>query len=428
VWALLLMVALGSAGAALATWRRCRDRVRAGPTGEADTAQPRSKHGFDEPEARAPLDPAPHGASRPTDAAVDLTVVLGRRAPRPLILKLPVLVEPPPATRGRSRRLGIALAQAATAVGTAVFSSAGPFVPEERADAARWILRWGRSGFRHGLILLTLADMIEIPLGPAGIVGPPAGGPGHRPRTVRRTVPRSGSGHHSDRVEGRSVAAWIRAARRVQPDVPVALRLPVATALEAQLAAAVALGVDVVTLDATRWDVETPPVAEAVGRASRWMERHGLADTVQLVVAAPVRGAEDIADLLVLGADAVVVGAALHRALDPDALHRTGPAVSSPRRRGGVDLDAAAVAATRWLQSVGEELAGILRASGAASIRDLDRRRRWAGGAGPLRQDPFPELPALVATYRVATAVLHDLAELVPRLYGMTGSHPRPRR
>jgi hypothetical protein len=410
VWAAWLAVALGVIGAALGMrWHeKARRRNAPGRQGAARVIFP----------------------ARP-ERPVDLGVTLGPATRSPLVLGVPLWIEPP---RGRrDPLLRVALAQAATAVGAALAAGPGAFLPEERADAARWVLRWGRGALRHGPGVLALADMVEIPVRRGGPATVPAAAHRPLPRRIRRRSPAMTPVRPRPRP-ARPLAAWIRAVRRVHPDVPVALRLTATEDLEAHLFVAAALEADVITLE-----VPAPPdraraeIGRALGRARAWLALNGLTNRLQLVALGVPPCAEDILAMLRRGADAVGVDcAALTRDIRPTTPVRRGWPTRLMRRSGRMDLDQAALQATRRLLAVRDDLAAALRALGVDSVRALRTENVAYALAGPDVPPPplwlRGQLAALVALYQVAASILQDLAALAPRLYGMTASHPRPPR
>ncbi|CAB1128392.1 FMN-binding glutamate synthase family protein [Candidatus Hydrogenisulfobacillus filiaventi] len=367
----------------LTALRAAQGRVAEHPMGSAPLVQWLDHLAWDP----ATISPPP----LPRRRVVDTRVRLGPRAARPLELALPVLPAPMGYGVGVTDAAKVALAQAATVSGTAAASGEGPYLPEERAWAHRWILQASRAGWAHQRAVVALADMVEIQIGQGAeaAIGI-AKGPRHLPRRLRHASdhPRTPIRIHAR--PPRSLAAWIRAIHRANPAVPVGVKLPASAHLEADLARLLEAGVDVITLDgAEAASANSPavisdhfglPTAVAVARAHRWLVAQGLRDRVSLVASGGARGAADIAKLLALGADAVAVGTSLLLAMSHGQVHRVVPAagpaalvLAAPRiPGGGLKVGDAAEHLARWFAATREELVLIAQALGVPSLRALN--------------------------------------------------------
>lgn len=76
---------------------------------------------------------------------VDLSVILGPRAEKPLQLPIPLLIAGMGYGVALSEEAKTALAKAARSVGTALNSGEGPLLPEEREAAGKFIWQISRS-------------------------------------------------------------------------------------------------------------------------------------------------------------------------------------------------------------------------------------------------------------------------------------------
>jgi NAD(P)H-dependent flavin oxidoreductase YrpB (nitropropane dioxygenase family) len=382
----------------------------------------------------ATLDPVP----RSREVAVDLTVQLGPHAKTPLKLSLPVLIAPMGYGVALNDRAKIALAQASSLVGTAISSGEGPFLPEERAFATKWILQWSRSAWAHQTEVVQLADMIEIQLGQGseagiGIVKDPGA-----------VSPRAADAVHGN-VEIRTISRgqvpeWIR---EFKGKVPIGVKVPANQHLEQDLALLTKWGVDVITLDGSSAGSAGSPavisdhfgldVGLAIHRAHRWLVAAGIREQVSLVGSGGIHDAADIAKLLALGADAVAVGSTLLFALSHEQVAEnlpdmppTGLTMGQHKETAPVtlDLDRAGEHVAAWFEATRIELAMICQALGVTSIHDLgpqhlvartieaSTRFRLASDADPLCWMRINEaLNQLVAHYQASNAVLTHLAD-----------------
>ncbi|MCY0879900.1 MAG: FMN-binding glutamate synthase family protein [Firmicutes bacterium] len=386
--------------------------------------------------ARPPVSP---------DVPVDLTAVLGATAAAPVTLAMPVFVAPMGFGLGLSAEMKVALAQAATLAGTAIASGEGPYLPEERAYAARWILQESRGGWAHQAPVRRLADAIEIAWG-QGSEGSAA--IQKSPQEVAPRMREAAAG--APRLQAPaalSLEAWLDAVRRDNPRCPVGVKIPATHHLEEDLAALLRLGVDCVTLDGSgAGSAGSPAVisdhaglstALAAHRAHQWLTQAGVRARITLVVSGGVHGASDILALIALGADAVAVGtellmAALHEQIAPHWPGTPPTALAFHRVDGKpvprLDVDRAAEHVANWFEATRAELDGLLRALGLTSLaqvrelRPLVARTAEAALAFQLPYDAVPPFPDwgdrvkdLVASYRQMNQVLSQIYERWPR-------------
>lgn len=375
-------------------------------------------------------------AARPRRQPVHLQTVLGPRCAKPLVLALPVLVAPMGYGVGLSAEAKVALAEASSLAGTATSSGEGPYLPEERAIATRWILQASRAGWAHQKATVRLADMVEIQVGQGAEAGI---GVVKRARTLPRRVARA-TDHPGRplRIHGglpRNLAGWVQEIRRLHPGIPVGVKVPASAHLERDLAVLTRLGVDVITVDggeaassgspAVIGDQFGIPAAVAALRADRWLRAQGLRHSVSLVVSGGIRGAGDAAKMIALGADAVAVGTVLLFAMSHGQVAPLLPwrpptelVFAQPNAPRSFHPGRATENLARWFQATREELRLVLQALGVGAIAELRPRLlvalseeagRLFGVAHIGDPDPGPvldKLDALIAHYDVLARVL----------------------
>ncbi|NLG83369.1 MAG: FMN-binding glutamate synthase family protein, partial [Firmicutes bacterium] len=100
-----------------------------------------------------------------TEEEVKTEVVIGPRAARPLRLEIPVLLGGMGWGIALSARAKLALAKGATLAGTAANTGGGPFLPVERAAAAKLIVQLNRAAWLREETYLRQADAVEVALG-----------------------------------------------------------------------------------------------------------------------------------------------------------------------------------------------------------------------------------------------------------------------
>jgi glutamate synthase domain-containing protein 2 len=181
--------------------------------------------------------------------------------------------------------------------------------------------------------------------------------------------------------------------RRVNPDVPVGVKLPASNHLEDDLEQLVKWGIDVITLDGGEAASSSSPAvisdhfglatAPAIARAHHWLSMRNARHAVSLVASGGARGAADIAKLLALGADAVALGTSVLIAASSQQVARVLP-FHGPSRlvfadptlpsRQLLHVDRAVESTVRWLKATQSELILIAQALGVDHIQSLSAR------------------------------------------------------
>lgn len=385
------------------------------------------------------LDPATFAPPPLGGELVDLTVALGPASLRPLVLSMPLLIAPMGYGIGLSAETKVALAQAASLASIAVVSGEGPFIPEERAYAQKWVLQESRGSWSHQPAVRQQADMIELQWGQGSEGGKRVV---KKPRDLPERAQQALGGRAIIQAAPVRLEEWVSHVRAERPDCPLGVKIPATNHLETDLAYLCMLGVDVVTLDgAGAGSAGSPmvisdhfgvPTAMAAHRAHRWLVAEGVRSRVSLVVSGGIHGAADIARLLALGADAVMVGtellfALLHEqvaekvfSLPPTQL---AFARSSSNKAPHINGEQSSEHAVNWLEATREELKMILRTTGTTSwdefrrLRPLVARTSEAAQLFDIPFDGRPQRPRnladsvgeLVASYQQLNAILTSL-------------------
>ncbi len=370
---------------------------------------------------------------------VDLSVALGPASARPLALSMPVIVAPMGYGIGLSAETKVALAQASSLSSIATASGEGPFLPEERAYAQKWILQESRGAWSHQPAVRQQADMIELQWGQASEGGKRIV---KKPRDLPERAQKAVGGRALIRSAPVPLEEWVSEVREERPGCPLSVKIPATNHLETDLAYLCTLGVDVITLDgAGAGSAGSPavisdhfgvPTAIAAHRAHRWLLSQGVRARVSLVVSGGIHDAADIARLMALGADAVAVGtellfSLLHEQV-AEKVFRFPPtqlafARSAFNRAPGINPHQASEHAVNWLEATREELKIILRTTGTTSwgefrrLRPLSARTAEAAHLFNIRFDGLPQRPGnladtvgeLVASYQQLNAILVGL-------------------
>ncbi|SMC04796.1 glutamate synthase conserved region-containing protein [Sulfobacillus thermosulfidooxidans DSM 9293] len=334
------------------------------------------------------FDPATLEFKEPRTQDISLAVTIGPRTKKPLKLELPVLIAPMAYGMALSADAKLALAQISSLAGSATSSGEGPFLPEERAYAYRWVLQWSQGPWNHQKPMITLADMIEIHLGQGAEAAIRISKHKHLPRRLKRIA-------HSQHIVIRSgtprLPRVLNHIKALNPDVPLGVKLPATNHIERDLAILTSWPIDVVTLDGQEAGSSGSPAvisdhfgistAVAIKRARTWLDDHDI-HHISLIASGGIKGAADIAKLLALGADAVAVGSAILFAMShmqlspfmPTTLEGASALVfagSAHQKRPPFDVGEAVEHGVNWFNATASELRIMLEAMGLTHINQL---------------------------------------------------------
>jgi glutamate synthase domain-containing protein 2 len=334
----------------------------------------------------------------PEHVPVDMSVVLGPRAARPLRVEMPVLITGMGYAVALSPEAKEALARGAALAGTATNTGMGPLLPDERREARSLIVQYNRGEWGNPPEALRQADAVEIQLGNGAWAGS-----GFRVLTrdftpeARRAF-RLRPGQEGSLVHNRmpgletaaDLAALVAELRAVGGGVPVGLKLAAGDRIESDLEAAVRAGVDYVQVDGAEGGIHqaAPTLADDFGlptfialcRAARFLAGLAPPERPSLIASGGLFTPGHFLKALALGADAVAIGTAALFALGHGQTFRALPweppldlvLYGRPAARR-LDVERAARSLARYLASVAEELAVAVRALGKASLAEVNR-------------------------------------------------------
>ncbi len=343
-----------------------------------------------------------HRFSVENEVEVDTTLVLGKKAARPLKLDIPILIGGMAWGTGLSKQAKLAQAEAATKAGTATNTGDGPFTDWERAAAKRLIVQYPRAKWNHDPKILRQADMIEIQIGHAGWAGVgSAYGWNELPSDVRKALglKRGEKAVYHSRLpevaKPEDLRALVSELRSITGGVPIGVKMSCSKYLERDLAIALNAEVDVIALDggqaashsapAILMDNFGLPLAFALCRASRFLDREKVRDRVSLLVGGGLESPGDFLKALALGADGVYIGtialiAMMHTQISKalpfksptQLLWNTGKLKNKFNPKDGADHLA------NFLRSCTEEMRIAARALGKTVLRDVSSNDLFA--------------------------------------------------
>lgn len=327
----------------------------------------------------------------PVTAKLDMTVVIGPKAEKPLTIQIPLMIGAMAYGLALSDEAKIALAKAANILKTTTCSGEGPLLPEEEAIAEKYVLQisrwsWGERTDEQ----IAGASMLEVQMGQGADMGAArfeavemAGkaqvlgqiAPGESPASY----PASPGVYTPDDWPG-----FMAKLRKRANGIPIALKLMATNHLEDDLAVALELGFDAVVLDGAQGGAHasTPikqddfgiPSLYALVRAKRYLQGRN----ITLIVAGGYFTPGQCLKALALGADAIYMATVPLFAL----AHNQGQKVlpfeplttllyyPSPSKTK-LSVDKAANYVANTLTSMSLEMEEAMLALGKASLKEL---------------------------------------------------------
>ncbi|WP_203337029.1 glutamate synthase-related protein [Nocardioides limicola] len=328
------------------------------------------------------------------DEPVATDVVIGPAAARPLRLQIPLFVSDM-SFGALSAEAKTALATGAELAGTGICSGEGGMLQAEKDANSRYFYELASARFGFAWEKVADCQALHFKGGQAAKTGTGGHLPGHKVTeeiaAVRGLEPGQAAvspARFPDLVSVEDFREVAAKAREVTGGVPIGFKLS-AQHIEADLDAALAIGVDYVILDGRGGGTGAAPVLfrdhisvptiPALARARAHLDRIG-ADHVSLVITGGLRTAPDFAKALALGADAVAVSNAAMQAIGCLAMRAcetgrcpVGIATQDPALRSRLPVDEAAERLARFLTSSVELMSVLARACGHRSLGDFTR-------------------------------------------------------
>ena len=325
---------------------------------------------------------------------VGTSVALGTRAPKPLVLDIPLMVSHM-SFGALSREAKIALATGANAAGTAICSGEGGMLPAEREAAGRYVLEMASGYFGWSEEGIAVADAVEIKCGQGAKPG--LGGllPGAKVTdeiASVRGIPKGTDSHSPSRFPDinfpADLAERLRWIRSINPQIPIGIKVA-AGRIEDDVATAIDCGADYLIIDGLGGGTGAAPthVKDHVGipswvalhRTRTWLDAHGH-DDVQIIVTGGFRTPEEMAKALAIGADAVALASASLMAIGCQqyrACNRgtcpVGIATQAPALRSRLDPEVSAERLATFLTAATNVITDFCRITGHREVSELCR-------------------------------------------------------
>lgn len=261
----------------------------------------------------------------PGDVPIDTSVIIGKKAAKPMLLKTPIIVSGMAYGYALSEKFKVALAKGATVAGTATNTGEGPWLPQERKAAKYLILQYNRGHWSKSIEILKQADAIEIQIGQGAI-----GGVAHtlsanlldkRLRAQFQVAPGEDAVVHS-RQPGinrpKKLRQLVNELREITEGVPIGVKMGAGKNLEYDLDLAVESGVDFIAVEGAEAATKgSPPILQddfglptvfTIARAGKFLAESDVKDRVSLIAAGKLNTPGDFLKAIALGADAVYIG------------------------------------------------------------------------------------------------------------------------
>jgi glutamate synthase domain-containing protein 2 len=333
--------------------------------------------------------------SKPGNTSIDLKVMLGPKANRPLVINMPLIISGMAYGLALSEPAKIALARGARLAGTAVNSGEGPFLTKERKEAGKYILQisrwpWGLRTDEQ----ISSADMLEVQVSQGAhcgcyyVTAEEIKGKARRLMNISR---KQGIANWAAPGFIKSVQDWprlVESLRKRANGVPIGVKIMATDMLEEDLAIAVQAGFDVIAIDGAQGGalISSPtmqddfgiPSLHALVRAVKYLEQQGIRNKISLITAGGYYTPGSCLKALALGADAIYLGTVPLYALVNKQQKKVLPWESpitlvsyNSKYNKKLNIKLSAQRVSNVLRSMAVEMEQVLRALGKSSIKEL---------------------------------------------------------
>ena len=256
------------------------------------------------------------------DQVVGTELVIGPKALKPLVLKIPLFVSDM-SFGALSEEAKVALAKGAELAGTGICSGEGGMLPEEQLSNTRYLYEFASAGFGYQESLLRKVQAFHFKCGQGAKTGTGGHLPGSKNKgkiSEVRGIP-EGQDAISPPIfrDLSSVSDFKRFADRVREvtgGIPIGFKLS-ANHIEKDIQFALDVGVDYIILDGRGGGTGAAPIMfrdhisvptiPALARARKYLNDCGKKDQVTLIITGGLRVPVDFIKALALGADGVAL-------------------------------------------------------------------------------------------------------------------------
>lgn len=258
---------------------------------------------------------------------VDTSVIIGRKARKPLVLDIPILIGGMGYGFSLSEQFRLALAKGATLAGTAFNTGQGGVLPGERRAAKQLILQYNRGDWSKEPHILRQADALELHFGQGAVGGSFGILPAQKMTRNMRKMFRRQKGErvvYPARIPGierpEDLLKKVKELRSITDGIPIGAKIAAGDMLEKDLVWCLEAGLDYVAVSGaegavkgappTLLDDHGLPTLIALSRAVKYLEKLGAKKEIDLIIDGKLITPGDILKVLALGANAVYIGTA----------------------------------------------------------------------------------------------------------------------
>ena len=255
------------------------------------------------------------------DEAVGTEIIIGPNAQKPLKLKIPLFVSDM-SFGALSESAKVALARGAELAGTGICSGEGGMLPEEQAENSRYFYELASAQFGFSWDKLEKVQAFHFKGGQGAKTGTGGHLPGEKVKGKIAEVRGLKEGEAAvspprfpDWTDTKQIKEFADEVRDRTGGIPIGYKLS-AQHIEADIDAAIAVGVDYIILDGRgggtgaaplifRDNISVPTIP-ALARARRHLDKLGRSD-ISLVITGGLRKPADFIKAMAMGADAIAV-------------------------------------------------------------------------------------------------------------------------
>jgi glutamate synthase domain-containing protein 2 len=337
-----------------------------------------------------------HRFPTPENVGISSSITIGKNAKKPLTISTPIMIAGMSYGGALSKSTKIALAKAASKVGTATNTGEAGLMEEEREAASLLIGQYNRGGWLNSPDKYRRVDAIEIQLGQGAQGSTPQRTPAKNIGQEFREVfgiPEGEDALIHSRLPGVDTKEqFIELVHRLKNEtgVPVGLKFAATHHLEKEIQIALEAGVDFLTIDGAEGGTHAAaPILEddlglptlfAVSRASKYLAKKGATNDVSLIATGGLVTPGDYLKALALGANAIYIGTIAVMALVGDQMTKTLPfepptdlAVYNAKATEKLDIDRGTNNLFNYLNAATQEMGLVCYSLGKTSLSDVTK-------------------------------------------------------
>ncbi|MFT5285463.1 MAG: glutamate synthase domain-containing protein 2 [Planctomycetota bacterium] len=334
-------------------------------------------------------------ATRPLldEEAVGTELVIGPKAKKPLVLKIPIFVSDM-SYGALSEEAKVALSMGAELAGTGICSGEGGMLPEEQAENSRYFYELASAKFGWSMDKVSKCQAFHFKGGQGAKTGTGGHLPGNKVsakiaevRGLKEGQSAISPSRFADMKTPADFAKLADEVREATGGIPIGFKLS-AQHIEADIDFTLDASVDYIILDGRgggtgaapnvlKNNISVPMIA-AVGRARRHLDARGRGD-VTLIATGGLRTESDFVKAMALGADGIAVSNSALQAigcLGMRACHTNncpvGIATQKIELRNRIDVQKSAKQLANYFEATTELMKVVSRACGHANLSEFN--------------------------------------------------------